>query len=610
MRRTEDAPERGDHAAALRRRDALRGFGASTAALAILAGSAPAALAQYGQPGAGGKEFHGAWPYQVPPVGHYNQYGVNPIGLGIYRDLIEQPLAMYFWQDDRWLNLLGTSWEIVPPDRFNVHLRPGVKWSDGSNLTAKDLIDTWTLHRLMAHVAWRFTDRIEQLDDSTVSFVMSNPTTTYPRYILKEPVRPSAIYGSYADQVRGLLNRGLGADSNEWKTLRQQFGDFKPDKWLASGPYVLDPASMTEAQLTLNKVPSAWNAGSVLFDKIVLYNGETPVVTPVVLSKNVDYATHGFPPATEKAFQEQGLRILRPPVFNGPAIIVNFADPALAPLGDKKVRQAMMYAIDRAQNGQVALGPSGVPIKTVSGFSDNLVPLWLAPTDLDRLNPYPYDVNKATGMMNDLGFTKGADGVWVAPGGQRLEYEILFQAEYADWSAAAQNAAEQLTKFGIKVTPRSVTFTQFDTEVFNGRFQLASGTWGAAHPHPHFSFVQDLLYYHDRDDGGQALGPGQSFSLQQDTDVLGHVDLNQMITDAANGLDLDAQKRVVSDLSAAVNELLPMLPLWERYGNNPVLENVRVTGWPPDGDSVYKQSPYSDSFVVMMMLQGRLKPAG
>ena len=57
---------------------------------------------------------------------------------------------------------------------------------------------------------------------------------------------------------------------------------------------------------------SYW-ADDVNFDVVYIYNGETPTVTPLVLANQVDYATHGFPPATERAFQGGGIRILRPP---------------------------------------------------------------------------------------------------------------------------------------------------------------------------------------------------------------------------------------------------------------------------------------------------------
>ena len=57
--------------------------------------------------------------------------------------------------------------------------------------------------------------------------------------------------------------------------------------------------------------------------------------------------------------------------------------------------------------------------------------------------------------------------------------------------------------------------------------------------------------------------------------------------------------------------MLPIIPLYERFGNNPVLQDgdkVRVTGWPADSDTILKNSAYADSFVIMMMLEGKLQP--
>ena len=41
------------------------------------------------------------------------------------------------------------------------------------------------------------------------------------------------------------------------------------------------------------------------------------MITPIVLQKKVDYATHGFPPATVDQFKAEGIRIARPPVYSG-----------------------------------------------------------------------------------------------------------------------------------------------------------------------------------------------------------------------------------------------------------------------------------------------------
>jgi peptide/nickel transport system substrate-binding protein len=140
--------------------------------------------------------------------------------------------------------------------------------------------------------------------------------------------------------------------------------------------------------------------------------------------------------------------------------------------------------------------------------------------------------------------------------------------------------------------------------VNTGRFQLATGTWGQAHPHPHFSYVQAFLTYNQ-----PLQGPGAGFPLVQQSEALGReLNLEEMTVQSAEGLDVDGQKQIVNNLAIAFNELLPLLPLWERYGNNPVLDGARVTGWAPAEDPIYKNSPYADSFVIMMMLEGKLRP--
>lgn len=561
---------------------------------------------------AGEATFVGAWPYQVPPTGHFNSYVTNAMVLGIYRDLMEQPLAMYRWADGSWMPLSATDWELVPPDTFTINLRKGVTWSDGSDFTAADVVTTFVLGRMMGWTVWQYVDAIEAPDDYTVSFHMAVPSTVVPRYVLRERIVADSVYGEWAEKAQALFAEGKGRDSDEMRALRQDFEAFRPEEMVVSGPFKVDADSITESQLTLVKVPTAWNADQVGFDKIVLYNGETPTVTPIVLAKEVDYATHGFPPATEAQFQSEGIRILRPPIYTGPALYMN---QDIYPLNVKAVRQAIAYAINRDENATVSLGESAKRQQYMTGFSDNLVPLWISEENRAQLNAYEYDPAKAEEMLKELGFTQ-EDGVWVDDQGNRMEYELTAPAEYADWSAAAENLAEQLTKFGIKTTVRGVTFTQHPTEVRQGKFELAIRDWGAGNPHPHFSYVTDFFSYNfvsapipGSTAPQSAVGPGMNFPLEQTTDVVGEVDLAAVVVKAAEGLDEEAQQEKITQLALAYNELLPQIPLWERYGNNPALEGVRVTGWPPDDDPTYRNSPYADSFVIVMILDGTLQPA-
>ena len=586
--------------------------GASTAPAASSVASAAASAAPAASSAAPaakkGGEFHGAWPYDVPPKGHYNSAKGVTDGIfngGIYRDILEMPLGMYFWQDKKWMQLLATDWKF-DGDNFKVTLRKGVKWSDGKDFTSKDVLTTFWLLRIMRQPIWNYIDKVEADGDNAVTFHMSKPATVVERYIIRENMKSDATFGEWAKKAADLFGSGKTTDSAEFKQLNQEFQQFRPKDMITTGPFKIDQASMTNSQVTLVKVPTSWAADKVNFDKIVLFNGETDTITPVVLAKDVDYATHGFPPATEQAFKQAGIRVGRPPVFNGGAILFNF-DKLGNVFGDKKVRQALYQAVDREQNAKITYADSGKGVKLATNIAASWLPDWLSKEDIDKLNPYPYDPAKAEATLKELGWTKGGDNVWVAKDGTRCEFELLAPAEYADASASAQNFAEQLTKFGIKTALRTVTFTQVDPDVDKGNFQMVIRGWGTANdPYPQFAFDSNIIRYTVR--SANAGGKGMAFPLEQQTESVGQVDFQQLVTEMGQGLDRDKQKVAVTKAVKAFNELLPLLPLYERFGNNPILEGVRVVGWPKDDDPLLQNAAYADSYIIISMLEGRLQP--
>ncbi len=580
------------------------------AAASTAAGQAPAAPTTWAAAAPAAKKggaFHGAWPYDVPPKGHYNTAkGVTSgiFSVGIYRDILEMPLGMYYWKDKKWMQLLATDWKFEG-DNFKVNLRKGAKWSDGKDFTAKDVVTTFWILRIMRQPIWNFIDDVKADGDNAVTFHMSKPATVVERYIIRENMKSDATFGDWAKKAQDLFASGKTTDSAEFKQLNQDFQQYRPKEMITTGPFKVDQASMTNSQVTLVKVPTSWAADKVNFDKIVLFNGETDTITPVVLAKDVDYATHGFPPATEQAFKAAGIRVGRPPVFNGGALYFNY-DKLGNVFGDKKVRQALAHAIDREQNAKVTYADSGKGVKSMAGIAEAWLPDWLSKQDIEQLNIYPYDPKKAEAMLTELGWKKGGDGVWVTKDGARCEFELLAPAEFADSSASAQNAAEQLTKFGFKTALRTVTFTQVDPDVDKGNFQIAIRGWGTAdHPFPQFAYDNTIIRYTVR--SANAGGKGMAFPLKQTTDSVGAVDFEQLTTEMGQGLDVAKQKESTTKMVKAFNELLPILPLYERFGNNPILEGVRVVGWPKDDDVIFQNSAYADSYIIMSMLEGKLQ---
>jgi len=556
---------------------------------------------------AGVSEYHAAWPFSPPPVGHFNTFVPDSYALGIYQNLMEPSLFMYKWVDGTWIPVAGSEWNWKDDTTLEVKLIEGAVWSDGSAFTSQDVVDTMSIYRLQNINTWRFLTDVRAVDDSTVEFVLNEPSNIVPRYVLRNAqIHASSVYGEWAQMVNDLVAAGQTPDDQEWKDLLAEFNQFRPEDMVVLGPYKIDPGSITEATLFLNKVDTSYWADTVRFDKIVNYNGETPVITPLVLSGDVDYATHGFPPATVQEFMNQGYRILRPPIYNGPTVGFNMT---IHPFEIKEFRQAVAYAIDRAENGQIAMAESGVPVELMTGMSDNFSDMWLSDEVKAQLNTYDYDPDKAEELLTSIGFTRDDDGVWLDDNGERIEVEFLFQAEFADWSAAAKNACEQLTSFGIACTGRSITFTQFDPEVKDGKFELASLTWGSGNPHPQFSYNDDFRRYNEALSGvGDPTKPGMSFPMVVETDAAGEVDINALIDAAGIGADMEAQSEAIGQLALTFNELLPMVPLWERYGNNPAPSRF-AAGWLPDDDPVYKNSPYADSFVIIQILDGTLGPA-
>jgi len=596
---------------AVSRRHVLQLFGIAgvgIAGIGSLEACSPSSPDDAGSEAKKSGEFHGAYPYQLPPKGHFN------LGAGVldgiqqqspYLDLIYPSAGMYYWADKKWEYLLAESNTLDEAAKtYTMKLRSGLTWSDGSPLTAKDVVSTFNLRWLMRQQDWTFLSDVKAQDDTTVVFTIGTPSTVLERFILRAPILPDSVYKDWATKAETIRKAKGSLDSGEGKQVNADFQKFRPENPVVSGPFNYDPKTMTNAQMTLVKNDKGLFADKIGFSKVVLYNRETSDITPVVMNKDVDYATHGFAVASEKTFQQNGFRILRPPVYSGPSLVFNYT--TRPEFSDARVRQAIAYVLDRNENGTVALGDSGKPCKFMAGFSDILVPDWITDADQKKLQAYEKDLDKATQLLQQAGWKKSGDK-WQTPAGKPAAYDIKFPTEFADWNPAATNAADQLNKFGFNITKRGITFTQLNPDVLAGKFDIAIQGWGASnHPHPYFAFVQDLYTFNYVIAANQG-GKGMNFPLKQTTSA-GPIDLQAVVDKSAQGLNVDEQKKNITAAAQAFNELLPIIPLWERYGNNPALEGKRVAKFPADDDPILKNAPYADNFVIMYMYQGKVAP--
>ncbi len=487
---------------------------------------------------------------------------------------------------------------------LTVHLREGLKWSDGTDLTTKDLVGTYNIYWAQANAVWSYLKDVVAKDDYTVEFWISNPSPRALRLILRayQPA-PYSLYGKWMDEAAQLRADGKASDSDEAKALIDDLYAFRPETIVAYGPFIIDTASVTEAQLELPKNPTGYNADKIDIEKILVYYGETAVSVPLVLSNEVDYSTHGYTPSDVESFKTMpDISILSGPTGTGPGLWFN---QGYAPLAKKEVRQAFAYIIDREENAKVAMGDAGKGIEYEAGFTDLQVKAWLDPEIIAELNPYKTDLAKAEELLTSAGFTKGADGKWLTDTGEPFAVELSVPSDFADWLGSAENAAQQLKAFGIDATVRGYQSSERATMQKEGKYQiLVDLSIYYNPPHPQTSFNYYLNTPRNAPEATDNLF-GMNFPWKQTVNGE-EVYIPDLLTEASAGFDFEAQKPAIGKLALLVNEELPVLAMFERYATDVVNQGTRITGWRDFSDPIY-QNNQADLYIAIQLLEGELK---
>jgi peptide/nickel transport system substrate-binding protein len=489
---------------------------------------------------------------------------------------------------------------------LTVKLRPGLIWSDGSPLTAHDLVGTYDLYWATQNGTWDVLNEIVATDETTVEFQLTTPSLSALRLLLRSYApAPRSQYRTWMDQARALRQQSRDPERDEVKQLVDELYAFKPDEAVVYGPYKLDTLSITEAQLQLVRNPGGYHVDQVGFEKLIVYYGETAVSVPLMLSGELDYSTHAYTPSDLAAFaQLPNVQIIRGPNGTGPGLWFNHS---VVPLNRKEVRQAFAYVIDRQENAKVALGDAAQPIIQLAGFPDEAVDQWLSQATAVKLNSYPKDLHKAEVLLTGIGFTRGTDGAWLDDQGQPLTFEISVPADFADWLSAAENAAQQLSAFGIKTTVRGYQSAERADIQKEGRYQILMdlGTYYIPpYPFASYRYMLDAPRNNPEAANGQT---GMNWSWQQTGPDGTEMNLPDLLKGAATGLDLEAQKPYVEQLALLVNDQLPVLPLFQRYSTDPINTAARATGWLPLDHPIYQNNQGSDNYVSIQILNGMLK---
>lgn len=470
-----------------------------------------------------------------------------------------EPLQVVNAIDGKATPFLATGGKIIDPQTIEYTIREGVKWSDGEDFTADDVVFTFNLVKenpaLDTLGVWQHIDTIESTD-STVTFH------------LKEADIPAET----------IINQQLIVPEHIWKDVDD------PVKWtnedpVGTGPYVID--TFGPNQYTLKKNENYWQNDKVAVEKIVAPASNKQLD---IVNKGYDWA-YSFITDVDKTWvgaNKQHNHYWFPP---GGTVSL-YPNLTKKPFDDVNFRKGLSYAINRDKIAKDA------ELGYVDGASQAglLLPNWedWINEDIPNQGKVEQDTDKALEYFAKAGYTQ-KDGKLVDASGKQLELNITVPNGYTDWLRGMQSAQSQLGKLGITVKltqPQPAAYTQAQN---NGDFDLIVSSFGGTG-----SLYQD---FNNLLNSEFATPVGTSTSANFERYKSDEAD--QLLAQLRAAADEDEQKEIVDQLQQIVYDEVPVVTmfyggLWGLYSDK------NFTGWPSEDNPYAPPTTWNSSMLLVV----------
>lgn len=395
------------------------------------------------------------------PSGAFTPYFQKSGYDGNVSSLLYTPLVTV---DDKGLPVpgLAESWDVSPDNlTYTFHLRQGLKFSDGSPVTADDVAFTWTILHDKAydgdsqvstlHVkggeAYKegkasSIEGIRVIDPLTVSVTLEQPNAS-ALLTLGSDVLSKAYYGKdykfgQLDYIQKLHSQPVGT------------GPYKLEKFipgqevrLVANEYYYKGKPKTEHFIYKTSEGDTWQ---------FLETGEVDFASFSATQENIDHLKKlGF------------VNILPYTPSTYGYLQVNLKHEALK---DKKVRQAIAYGLDRqsiyVDANQGAGAVANIPASPISWSYTE-----------EGINPYPHDIDKAKALLDEAGWTVGKDGIREKNGEKLSIHYLGSKSQSTDVFIAI--AKENFQDLGIEFEPEVFAdFNSLVSKVEGGDYDLVS----------------------------------------------------------------------------------------------------------------------------------------
>ncbi|EEL25027.1 Oligopeptide transporter, periplasmic-binding protein [Bacillus cereus Rock1-3] len=359
---------------------------------------------------------------------------------------------------------LAEKWDVSSDQlTYTFHLRKDLKFSDGSPLTADDVAFTLTLLHDKAYEGEidisqyavkggkeykegkaTSIEGIQVVDPQTIK-ITTEKVNSQAIFVLGGTVLSKAYYGKDYKQNTSL------------DYLKELYG--KP---IAAGPYKFEKyIPGQEVRFVANE---NYYAGKPKIPNFIykITSGDTKL--QLFQTGEVDYT--GLGTGDEILEQAKGLEFANIQIETAASFSYIYMNNNKPYLKDKKVRQALIYGLDRKKYVDTALKGYGtvanVPIHPTS---------W-AYTE-EGVNKYEYDKEKAKKLLDEAGWKVGSDGVREKDG-QKLKLSYFGPSSAKDSDLLIPIAKENYKEIGVEFNPEFMDFNTMLSKVNKGDYDLAS----------------------------------------------------------------------------------------------------------------------------------------
>ncbi|MCZ4253947.1 ABC transporter substrate-binding protein [Sulfitobacter sp. G21635-S1] len=495
----------------MKRLQTIRRAAICGAAAALLAGAASAETIRWGAP----RDI-----VSLDPYSYGDSYTINFLN-HIYEGLVR------YNRDLEIEPALATEWEIVSPTTWRFTLRQGVKFHDGADFTAEDVLAS-----------------LERVSDET-SPLKGNLPAYKSATVVDDHTIDIELTGAYPLLLNDLTNihifdKGWLVANNAEKPTDVSAGveGYATFNTNGTGPFQLESRT-PEAQTVLTVNGNWWDDPAHNLTRIEfqpISSAATRVAA--LLSGEVDFVDSAPVQDLPRLEQADNLTVLERTDLRTVMLGFNRRDALVTggtnPMNDLRVRQAMQMAVDmelirdkvmrgKSRNAGTLVAPS------IPGYSEAL--------DV----PVAYDPEKARALLAEAGFAEGFEFDFVCTNESYVNEEQFCQAIASMWSRIGLTPKLDIGPTA-KQTPKRA----------NGKADVYTIGWATLPMLDTYSILVQMLHSKDGNSGVFNWGDWS------------YPELDKLTQSAAVELDRDTRLQMETDALKIAKDEIIMMPMHQQ----------------------------------------------